>query len=101
MRSPVWFVERGGKLYIWTIATSGKAKRIRRNPKVRVSPSSALGQLKGNWVEAQARILGPSESEHARAMMEEKYGFQFWLLSHLHGKNRIIIELAPSHNEAT
>jgi PPOX class probable F420-dependent enzyme len=96
VKSPVWFVENGGKLYIWTIATSGKVKRIRRNPKARISASSARGQPKGNWIEARARILNSTEGEDARTMIKKKYGFQFWLLNRLHGKDRIIIELDPS-----
>jgi len=42
-----------------TDARSGKAKRIRANPRVLVVPCSATGKLRGEQVEARAEILGP------------------------------------------
>jgi PPOX class probable F420-dependent enzyme len=96
VRTPLWFIEEGGKLYIWTLANSGKSKRIRNNPKVRVTPSSARGKPKGEWVEATARILDPRVSTYTTELIRKKYGLQFWLLTHLHGRGRIVIELEPA-----
>ena len=31
VRTPVWFAEQGGILYLYTLADSGKVKRIRNN----------------------------------------------------------------------
>jgi hypothetical protein len=95
VKTPVWFVEQGGKLYIWTIATSGKAKRIRNNRRVRVSPSSAIGRLKGDWVEAKALFVEPETSAPIIELIRRKYGFQFWLLNHFHGKGRAVVEIEP------
>jgi PPOX class probable F420-dependent enzyme len=38
VRTPVWFWEDGGVLYVRTEDGSGKVKRARRNPQVRVTP---------------------------------------------------------------
>lgn len=95
VKTLVWFVERDGKLYIWTIATSGKAKRIRNNPRVRVSPSSVTGRRKGNWVDAEARFVEPETSVAITDLIRRKYGIQFWLLSHFHGKGRVVIGIEP------
>ena len=96
VKTAVWFVEYSGKLYIWTPATSGKAKRIRNNPKVSVAPSSAGGKPKGKWLEAIARVLNSPESSHSAELIRRKYGFQFWLVNLLHGRDRIIIEIEPA-----
>jgi len=93
VKTTVWFIEDGGKLYVWTPATSGKAKRIRNNSKVRVAPSSAGGKPKGEWIDAKARILNPPDSSHSAKLMRRKYGFQFWLVNLLHGRDRIMIEI--------
>jgi len=98
VRTPVWFAEQGGKLYVWTISESAKAKRIRNNPRVRVNPSSVRGQPKGNWIEAKARLIGPEASAPIIDLIRKKYGFQFWIISHLHGgeRRRVIIEIEPA-----
>jgi PPOX class probable F420-dependent enzyme len=95
VKTRVWFVEQGGKLYIWTIASSGKAKRIRNNSRVRVSPSTFSGAIKENWVEARARFIDPATAAPFTELMRRKYGFQFWLLNRFHGKGRVIIEIEP------
>lgn len=93
VKTPVWFVERGGKLYVWTIATSGKARRIRNNSKARIAPCSVRGEPKGGWVEAKAHLVEAEAYPPIIDMLRTKYGFQFWLLSHLHGKGRIVFEI--------
>ena len=42
--TPVWFVQRDGRLLAETDAASGKVKRIRRNPQVRVAVCTASGR---------------------------------------------------------
>ena len=96
VKTAVWFIEDGGRLYIWTPATTGKARRIRNSPRVRVMPSSASGKPKGEWVEAKAHILNPPDNTHPAELIRKKYGLQFWLINWLHGRDRIIIELEPA-----
>ena len=59
--TPVWFVQRDGRLLVETDAASGKVKRIRRNPQVRVAVCTASGRLRGKQVSAVAEILPDSE----------------------------------------
>ena len=92
IKTPVWFVEQGDKLYVSTITSSGKAKRIRNNPRVRVAPSTVRGSVKADWLAGTARVL--AKSPQIIDLFRKKYGIQFWLLSHLHGRARIIIEIA-------
>ena len=59
--APVWFVWRDGRLLVQTDAASGKVKRIRRNPQVRVAICTASGRLRGKQVPTRAEILPCSE----------------------------------------
>ena len=40
VRTSVWLAEENGKLYVMTRSDSGKYKRIRNNPEVRIAPST-------------------------------------------------------------
>ena len=74
--TPVWFAEQDGILYVRTIDNSGKVKRIRNNGRVRVAPCDARGSLKGEWVEAQAKMVEGETATKANALLDKKYGFQ-------------------------
>ena len=78
--TPVWVVEKNGKLYVWTDGDSWKAKRIRNNKQVRVCKSDARGNPQSDWIEAEARILDdPENIEQGALWMASKYGLQFRL----------------------
>jgi hypothetical protein len=74
MPTPVWFVERDGALYVRTEAQSGKVKRIRNNPQVRVTPCGSRGEVKGEWVNATAQIVDEATSEQVNQALSKKYG---------------------------
>lgn len=76
VRTPVWFAERDGVFYFYTEAESFKVKRIRNNPRVRVAPCDVRGNIKGEWIEGQARILQGEESRLAHELITAKYGWQ-------------------------
>ncbi|HXZ20645.1 MAG TPA: PPOX class F420-dependent oxidoreductase [Candidatus Acidoferrales bacterium] len=77
---PVWFAEESGTLYVYSEAASGKVKRIRNNPRVRVAPCDMRGRVKGDWIQAAARLLSGSEALHADDLLNAKYGYQKRLL---------------------
>lgn len=72
--TPLWFAESGGELVFYTTADSGKVKRLRNNRRVRVAVSDVRGNLKGEWVDAEARPLDDAESAEANRLITEKYG---------------------------
>jgi PPOX class probable F420-dependent enzyme len=72
--TPVWFAQDGNTLYVRTVDGSGKVKRIRNNPRVRVMPCGVRGQPMGEWVEGQARFAGADESDRANSLLTRKYG---------------------------
>jgi uncharacterized protein len=78
VRTPVWFAgepedDAPEKLYVYSTADSGKAKRIRNNARVRVAPSDARGKLLGEWVEARAEIVTGTNAEHGMQLLNKKY----------------------------
>ncbi len=83
MRTTVWLVEDSGVLYFRTDPKSGKAKRIRLNPHVRVARSDIGGNVKGTWVDGEARQVDEKESGRVRDLFRKKYGLQIRLLGGL------------------
>ena len=71
--TPVWFGEEDDRLYIMTRSDSGKYKRIRNNPKVRVAPCTIRGVITGSLLDSTARILSPEEHKRARQAINRKY----------------------------
>jgi hypothetical protein len=76
VRTPVWCMVDNGLLYVVTRSHTGKVKRIRNNPKVRVAPSSFSGEPKGEWAEGTARFAEGEEAERAVQLRKKKYGLQ-------------------------
>jgi PPOX class probable F420-dependent enzyme len=78
VKTPVWFVQDGETLHVWTYAGSGKAKRIHRDGSVRVVPCTATGEPRGEWVSAQAVADDSSEAiQNVEILMKKKYGLLF------------------------
>jgi len=81
VKTPVWFAAdpsapldaSGAKLFVYTIGVSGKVKRIRNNPRVRIAPCTAGGKLLGDWVEAQAEIVTGEEAVRGMDLLNKKY----------------------------
>ncbi|HUO47768.1 MAG TPA: PPOX class F420-dependent oxidoreductase [Acidimicrobiales bacterium] len=71
--TPVWFVEEHGRLLVQTDAESGKVKRIRANPMVRIGPCNGMGRVRGPQVDARATILDPGETARVEALIRAKY----------------------------
>ena len=80
VRTPVWFIEENGELFIRTDSSTGKIKRIRNNPRVRVATCSARGTIKGTWVDGEARMIEPESSEHLFSLLKKKYGISYRMI---------------------
>jgi PPOX class probable F420-dependent enzyme len=74
IRTPLWFVEAQGVLYMRTPAQSAKVKRIRNNPHVRLVPSDVSGNPKGEWINGEARLISAEETERVNQLVKRKYG---------------------------
>src|SRR5262245_12306071 len=77
VKTPVWFAEREGKLYVFTDGTSFKVKRIRREAKSRVAACDARGKVHGPWFDVRSEIVPKGEEEDAAyRVLRKKYGIQ-------------------------
>lgn len=73
--TPVWVVsDDGRRLLVWSGAETWKVRRIRRDPRVRVAPSDARGNVRGETVEGTARLLGSEAGELVQPLLRAKYG---------------------------
>jgi uncharacterized protein len=92
--TPVWFGEKDDKLYVMSRSDSGKYKRIRNNPKIRIASCTIRGKVTGPEFEATARILPPEDWPMARKTVEDKY----WLarLSSPWSKADFFLEIVPA-----
>lgn len=78
VKTPVWFAQDEKTLLLWTQDDSGKAKRIRREEKVRIAPSTNSGAPLGEWVDAQAHADNSSEAvTRVSKLFKQKYGLMF------------------------
>ncbi|HST23059.1 MAG TPA: PPOX class F420-dependent oxidoreductase [Blastocatellia bacterium] len=74
--TPLWFAQEGRVFYVYTLAGAWKVKRIRNNPRARIAPCDVRGKIKGEWVDAEARILDQSEASKVHRLLDKKYGWQ-------------------------
>jgi PPOX class probable F420-dependent enzyme len=90
VNTPLWFAEQGEKLYVKTRNDSGKYKRIRNNPQVKVAPCTMRGKIIGPEFSATARLLPPAQWPEATKAMNRKYWLSrlpFW------SKNNEFVEI--------
>ena len=77
--TPVWFAglpeaSAPEKLYVYSTANSGKAKRIRNGSRARVAPCTGRGKLLGEWIEARAHVVNsPEEAHQGMQLLKKKY----------------------------
>lgn len=99
--TPVNLVVDGNRIVFRTWSTTGKLKRIRRNPEVTIAPATAVqGKPTGKAIHAHARILDGDEAHEARRLLGQKYPrFQRYLVPWFHrltGKTTVHLELTPA-----
>jgi len=102
--TPIWFALVNGKLYIITEGDSGKAKRIRNNPRVTLAPCNQSGsQTFGPPVEGRAQILPTEQGEAAKIALDQKYGFFKYIFDFvisILGRRRgmVYLEIVPAED---
>jgi PPOX class probable F420-dependent enzyme len=81
VRTPVWFAVAPAnapaadaqRLYVYTTADSGKAKRIRQSGVVKIAPCDVRGNVSGQWIDAHADIVSGEEFAHGMRLINHKY----------------------------
>jgi PPOX class probable F420-dependent enzyme len=97
VKTPVWFVQDGERLYVMTGADSGKVKRIRNNGRVNVAPCKMDGTPTGIWVPGNAGEITDAEiAKRIDRLLDKKYGLMkklFGLGSTRQGRQDAILEI--------
>lgn len=99
--TPVWFAGVAPeRLVVFTVATSYKVKRIRRNPNVEIARCDVRGKLLGPWSPATCRALDdePDRIKRAYDALNAKYGLLMRIgtvFATISGrvKNRLVLEI--------
>jgi PPOX class probable F420-dependent enzyme len=81
VRTPVWFVAGPGdsrnsdirRLYVYTTADSGKARRIRRCGSVRIAACNVRGKVTASWSDALAEVVTGQKFELGMRLLTRKY----------------------------
>jgi uncharacterized protein len=76
--TPVWGAPDGNKLLIITDDGSWKTKRINNTARVTIQKAGALGRVKGEPVEAVARMLPESETRRVFDKVTKRYWWHAW-----------------------
>ncbi len=101
VRTPVWFASDPASkdkatFYVYTLPDSGKVKRIRNNPHVRIAPSNIRGDVRGVWIDAQARICSGDEVAKGQSLLNQKYGLIKRIgdfFSRMRGRTQLILAI--------
>ena len=81
VRTPVWFAELDGALYVFSAGEAGKVKRLRNFSDVEIAACDVRGRVHGDWFEAQAYLIDDEqECDAAYRALRHKYGLQMRLL---------------------
>ena len=71
--TPVNVVVENNHAYFRTWSATGKVKRINRDPRVLIAPSTLRGKPIGPEIPATARLLAPDEERPVREALSRKY----------------------------
>ncbi|WP_432511161.1 PPOX class F420-dependent oxidoreductase [Kineococcus sp. SYSU DK001] len=84
--TPVWVAPLDEeRLVLVTQDTTGKVKRVRREPRVLLAPCGRLGKPLGRPVDGHAVVLDDRELPEAERVLSAKYGLQFGALNAVEG----------------
>lgn len=84
--TPVWAAPLGdGRLVMVTQDTTGKVKRLRREPRVLLAPCSSRGKPYGRPVDGTAELLPADQLPEVERVLAAKYGVQFQILNRVEG----------------
>jgi uncharacterized protein len=104
--TPVWFAADPEKqldsgaasVFIYTVDNTGKVKRVRNNPRVRVAPCDRRGKLLGEWVEARAEVVTGETAARGLKLLTQKYFLKrlFDLFAVFRKTQRAVILIRPT-----
>lgn len=87
VKTPVWFVTANDRIYVVTGASTGKVRRLAKNPKVRLAPCTFRGSIEGDWLFGMAKTVPKEDVKMIMNLRRKKYGIKT-LLSRLAAKTK-------------
>lgn len=98
--TPIWIARDGDRALVITEKNSWKVKRIRNTPRVTLAVCDMRGKVKGETIEAVAKVLDDSETETVYQAINKRYGIVgriFNFFSKLRGgaKRTVGLEIMP------
>lgn len=76
VQTPVWFVIDSGLVLVITRSLTGKVKRIKNNPSVKIAPCTFGGKTTGEWIKGSATKIEGEKAQDAIKLRKKKYGFR-------------------------
>jgi uncharacterized protein len=70
----LWAAPAQGRLYVRTERTSGKVKRLRRDPHALIAPATVRGRPTGPPLAVTGRVLDPGDEPTAEAALAAAHG---------------------------
>jgi uncharacterized protein len=70
--TPVTIAVEGDRAFIRTYDQAWKARRLRRNPRVEIAPSTVQGKPRGEAIAAASRLLSGEEAERAARLIARR-----------------------------
>jgi PPOX class probable F420-dependent enzyme len=94
--SPLWFGVGDGKIYAHT--AGAKVRRIERDPRIRVAPSTFRGRPLSAPLEGHARVLTSGTESDAERRIQANYGMARRLYYRLLGQTEVgtYLEIIPT-----
>lgn len=96
VRTPVWFIIHQGLIYFRTDKKSGKVKRLKNNPHVKIAPCDIRGNIKKEWLDGKAHFANSEESSIVYSMIGKKYGVKAKLVrivNRIRGKRPLVLAI--------
>jgi PPOX class probable F420-dependent enzyme len=99
VRTPIWFIIHQGLIYFRSDEKSGKVKRLRNNPHVKIAPCDIRGNVKGEWFDGKIYFANSAETSIAYSMINKKYGMKTTLIrifNKFRGTKPLVIAIVPN-----
>ena len=75
--TPVWVARDGDQLVVITDASSGKAKRLKKDEHVQLAPCDMRGKITGPGSEGRATLVDEADTAHITSLIKRKYGLAY------------------------
>lgn len=102
---PMWIAADGDRLVVWTPSDTWKVKRLRRDPRIELSPCGRTGKVQPGApvLRGTAEVVTdePAVADAARRI-KDKYGLQFRIITFIEAllsggrKPRVALRIQPA-----